>query len=146
VGNFTFISTKRCSELSVVEQEVRTTIDELLKVISTKNVISEPIEVGDNVVITITKVGLGFGTGTGEGKNTNSTGSGKGAGGAAGVSPVAVVVIHKNTPGPEGVEVKSLTPPSGIGKAIGEIASRVVERMGPMKPPMKKEEQQGPVQ
>ena len=132
--------------MSVVEQEVRTTIDELLKVISTKNVISAPIEVGDNVVITITKVGLGFGTGSGEGKNTDSTGSGKGAGGAAGVSPVAVVIIHKNTSGPEGVEVKSLVPPSGIGKAIGEIASRVVERMGPMKSPMMKKEEPGPVQ
>ena len=45
--------------MSIIEQDVKTTVDELLKAISTKNVISEPIEVGDNVVITITKVGLG---------------------------------------------------------------------------------------
>lgn len=116
--------------MSVVEQEVKTTVDELLKVISTKNVISEPIEVGDNVVITITKVGLGFGGGRAEGRAApGPTGTGEGMGGAAGVSPVAVIVIHKSTPGPEGVEVKSLAAPSAIGKAIGEIASTVVKGM-----------------
>jgi uncharacterized spore protein YtfJ len=127
--------------LSVVEQEVKTTVDELLKVISTKNVISEPIEVGDNVVITITKIGLGFGTATGEGKSDTShtTGSGQGVGGAAGISPLAVVIIHKNAPGPNGVEVKSLTPPSQIGKAIGEIASAVVDRVGARRAAVNKE-------
>jgi uncharacterized spore protein YtfJ len=116
--------------MSVIEQDVRTTVDELLKVISTKNVISEPIEVGDNVVITITKVGLGFGTGKGEGRNDKGpSGVGEGVGGAAGVSPVAIVVIHKSTPGPGGVEVKSLAPPSGIGKAIGDIATAVMAGM-----------------
>jgi uncharacterized spore protein YtfJ len=116
--------------MSVIEQDVKTTVGELLKAISTKNVISEPIEVGDNVVITITKVGLGFGTGKGEGRNDKGpSGVGEGAGGAAGVSPVAIVVIHKSTPGPAGVEVKSLTPPSGIGKAIGDIATTIMTGM-----------------
>lgn len=116
--------------MSVVQEEVKTTVDELLKTISTKNIISEPIEVGDNVVITITKAGLGFGTGKGEGKNERGpSGTGEGVGGVAGVSPVAVIIIHKSTPGPEGVEVKSLSPPSSIGKAIGEIASVVTESM-----------------
>jgi uncharacterized spore protein YtfJ len=116
--------------MSIVEQNVKTTVDELLKAISTKNVISDPIEVGDNVVITITKVGLGFGTGKGEGKSpTGPMGGGEGVGGAAGVSPMAIVVIHKSTPGPAGVEVKYLSPPSGIGRAIGDIASTVMEKM-----------------
>ena len=83
--------------MSNVDQQIRTTVDELLKAISTKNIIAEPIEVGDSVIITITKVGLGFGTGMGEGRgmgtrgNGNGAGSGMGAGGAAGVSPVAIV-------------------------------------------------------
>jgi uncharacterized spore protein YtfJ len=118
--------------MSAMGEDVKVTIDELLKAISTKNVISEPIEVGDNVVITITKVGLGFGTGKGEGKNGTGTGpqgSGEGVGGVAGVSPVAVIVFHKSIAGPEGVEVKSLVPPSGIGKAIGDIATTVIQGM-----------------
>jgi uncharacterized spore protein YtfJ len=115
--------------MSEVGDQVKVTIEELLKAISTKNVISEPIEVGDNVVITITKVGLGFGTGKGESRGTGPQGMGSGVGGAAGVAPVAVIVFHKSTAGPEGVEVKSLSPPSGIGKAMGEIATSVVQGM-----------------
>ena len=116
--------------MSAVEQDAKTTVEELLKVISTKNVIAEPIEVGDNVVITITKVGLGFGTGAGEGKGEKGeAGSGRGMGGVAGVSPVAVIIVHKSMTGPEGVEVKSLVPPSAVGKAIGEIASTIMERV-----------------
>jgi uncharacterized spore protein YtfJ len=125
--------------MSAVEQDAKTTVEELLKVISTKNVIAEPIEVGDNVVITITKVGLGFGTGAGEGKGEKGeAGSGRGMGGVAGVSPVAVIIVHKSMTGPEGVEVKSLVPPSAVGKAIGEIASTIMERVGKSKPKTEK--------
>jgi uncharacterized spore protein YtfJ len=120
--------------MSNFDQDVKTTVDELLKAISTKNVISDPIEVGDNVVITITKVGLGFGTGKGEGKSDKGpSGMGEGVGGAAGVSPVAIVVINKSMSGPGGVEVKSLAPPSGIGKAIGDVANSIMAGMKQVK-------------
>jgi uncharacterized spore protein YtfJ len=126
--------------MSSIEQDVRTTVDELLKAISTKNVVSDPIEVGNNVVITITKVGLGFGTGKGEGRNDKGpSGVGEGVGGAAGVSPVAIIVINKSIPGPEGVEVRSLVPPSGIGRAIGDIATSI---MSGMKQAREKKEQE----
>jgi uncharacterized spore protein YtfJ len=126
--------------MSNMEQDVRTTVDELLKAISTKNVVSDPIEIGDNVVITITKVGLGFGTMKGEGRNDKGpSGVGQGVGGAAGVSPVAIIVINKSTPGPGGVEVRSLVPPSGIGKAIGDIATSI---MAGMKQGKEKKEQE----
>ena len=45
------------------------------------------------------------------------------------MSLIAIVVLHKSTAGPGEVEVKSLTPPSGIGKAIGEIATTVMQGM-----------------
>ena len=116
--------------MSAVEPDVKTTVDELLKVISTKNVIADPIEIGDNVVITITKVGLGFGAGTGEGRGERGVGgTGKGAGGVAGVSPVAVIIVHKSMKGPEGIEVRSLTPPSAVGKVISEIATTIMDRV-----------------
>src|SRR5271167_4189914 len=116
--------------MSLIGEDVKATVDELLKVISTKNVISEQIEIGDNVVITITKVGLGFGTAKGENKSSSGPqGAGQGVGGLAGVSPVAIVVVHKSIPGSAGVEVKSLSPPSGIGKAIGDIAGPIIQGM-----------------
>ncbi|MGA2198740.1 MAG: spore germination protein GerW family protein [Nitrososphaerales archaeon] len=127
--------------MSTVEQDVKTTVDELLKAISTKNVIAEPIEVGDNVLITIARVGLGFGTGAGEGKGDKGiAGSGRGAGGVAGVSPVAVIVVHKSMKGPEGVEVKLLSPLSSVGKAIGEIATTMMDHLGPSKTKTEKTE------
>jgi uncharacterized spore protein YtfJ len=126
--------------LSAVEPDVKTTVDELLKVISTKNVIADPIEIGDNVVITITKVGLGFGAGTGEGKGERGVGgTGKGAGGVAGVSPVAVIIVHKSMKGPEGIEVRSLTPPSAVGKVISEIATTIMDRVAKSKAEKKAE-------
>lgn len=114
-----------------VEEQVKTTVGELLKVLPVKNIMGDPMDMGDKIVITVTKVGLAFGTGRGEGKGEKGmTGTGGGAGGAVGVTPVAVLVIQKNVPGPEGVRVLPLTGPSALGKAIGEIASTVVGKMG----------------
>lgn len=114
-----------------VEEQVKTTVDELLKVLPVKNIMGEPMDMGDKIIITVTRVGLAFGTGRGEGKGEKGvTGTGGGAGGAVGVTPVGVLVILKNVPGPEGVKVMPLTGPSALGKAIGEIASTVVEKMG----------------
>jgi len=127
--------------MSIVVEDVRATVDELLKAVSTKNVVSEPYEVGDKVIITITKIGLGFGTGKGETKgSTAMSGAGQGVGGAVGVTPIALIVINKNISGLGGVEVKSLAPPSGIGKAIGDIASSIIQGMSESR--AKKEQEQ----
>jgi uncharacterized spore protein YtfJ len=113
-----------------VQEQVKTTVDELLKVLPVKNIMGDPMDMGDKIVITITKVGLAFGTGTGEGKGERGMGgSGGGAGGAVGITPVAVLVIQKDKAGPDSVKVLPLTGPSALGKAIGDVASTVVERM-----------------
>ncbi|MGZ7210124.1 MAG: GerW family sporulation protein, partial [Methanobacterium sp.] len=75
---------------------VKTTVDELLKVLATDNVIGETMEVDDKVIIPITKVGLAFGTGAGMGGMGNQKGSGGGAGGGAGIEPISVIVAFKN--------------------------------------------------
>jgi len=116
--------------MSQIADDVKTMVDELLKAVSTKNVISDPLEVNDKVILTITKIGLGFGTGKGESKNGSGPGGlGQGAGGAAGVSPVAIVVINKTISGPAGVEVKFLSPATGIGRVIGDVASSIMQGM-----------------
>lgn len=128
----------------MVSEDVRTTVDELLKVVSTKNVVSEPFEVDSKVILTITKIGLGFGTGKGESKQaTGPGGAGEGVGGAVGVSPVAIVVIDKSVPGPAGVEVKWLVAPSGIGRAIGDIASTLAQTVTEMRGKKESASQQG---
>jgi uncharacterized spore protein YtfJ len=122
------------------QDEIKTTVDELLKVISLKNVIGEPMVFGDKTLIMVAKMGVGFGAGSGEGKSEKGEGgTGAGGGAGAGVTPVAVVMVDKTVPGPEGVRVLSLAEPSGLGKTLGEIASSVAERMGSRKSEEKKE-------
>jgi len=130
---------------------VKTTIDELLKVLNTENVIGETMEVDDKVIIPITKIGLLFGTGSGSGGMGNQKGAGAGAGGGAGIEPISVVVAFKNVKGPEGVQVLSVRGMGPISKIItdvGQAAKEMIEKSGGPEGMMKKgmqmkEEMQG---
>ena len=64
---------------------IKTTVEEIRKVLNVDNVVGETIESDDKLLIPVTKMGMGFGAGMGEGKAQNDmAGSGAGAGGAAG--------------------------------------------------------------
>jgi uncharacterized spore protein YtfJ len=108
------------------EDTVRTTVEELLKVLATKNVIGDPIELEDKILIPVTSMGMAFGAGKNE--PVGQKGVGGAAGGGAGVTPVSVVVVFKGIKGPEGVKVLPLTAPSHMARTIGEIASAVMEK------------------
>jgi uncharacterized spore protein YtfJ len=126
-----------------VESNVKTTTEEILRLLSIKNVVGEPIEMEDKVLIPVTKFGLGFGTGVGSGKASDRAGgegSGGGAGAGAGVSPVAVIVVFKGVKGPEGIKILPLSTPGPISKALGEIASTVMEKMREKRESTKKED------
>ena len=122
------------------EDQIKAVSEELLKALSTKNVVGEPMEMEDKILIPITKAGLGFGAGKGEGKGPEGkgVGEGTGGGGGAGVEPIAMVVIFKGVPGPEGIKVLSLTQPSPIGKMLGEMVPKMMEKFEEKK--VKKEE------
>ena len=112
-----------------MEGQVRTTVEELLKVIAIKNVIGEPIETEDKVLIPVTKIGIGFGTGSGTGKGNGGEGTGAGVGAGSGVSPVSLIVVLKGVKGAEGIKVLPLTSPSMMSRALTDIATAVVESM-----------------
>lgn len=108
---------------------VKTTVDELLKVLATDNVIGETMEIGNKVIIPITKVGLMFGTGAGIGTMEGQ----KGSGGGAGIEPQSVLVIFKDIEGPEGVQILSVAgmgPLSKIATDIGHAAKQMIENEG----------------
>ncbi len=112
------------------EEQIKTTVEELLKVLSTNNVIGERIEMEDKTLIPVTRIGMGFGAGTGEGKGEKGeVGKGGGAGGGAGVEPVGLIVVFKGVRGPEGVKVIPLSAPGPLAKTVGELASAVVEKL-----------------
>ena len=116
------------------EDTIKTTIEELLKVLATKNVVGDPIEMEDKILIPITRIGMGFGAGMGESKGQEGRGgTGGGAGGAAGTNAVAVVVIFKGVPGPDGIKVLPLQTPSPIAKTIADIASTMMQKVGEQK-------------
>jgi uncharacterized spore protein YtfJ len=56
-------------------------------------------------------------------------GNGAGAGGAAGVEPVAAIVVFKGVNGPEGVKVMSLKEPDHLSRAISGIGAAAVDIM-----------------
>jgi uncharacterized spore protein YtfJ len=109
---------------------IKTTVEEIRKVLNIENVIGEPIESEDKIMIPFTRFGMAFGAGMGEGKGPNGQGGGgAGAGGATGVEPIAMIVVFKDVKGPEGVKLLSLKPPSPVGQAIGELGRAIVDVM-----------------
>ena len=120
---------------------IKTTIDELLKVLATDNVIGETMEIDDKVIIPITKIGLMFGTGAGMGGMRDNKGKGAGAGGGAGISPVSVIVAFKDIKGPEGVQVLSvhgMGPLAKMATDVGHGIKKMVEEEGGPEEVMKK--------
>ncbi len=88
------------------------------------------MEMEDKLIIPVTKMGMGFGAGVGnqnEGKGV--LGGAGGSGGGAGVQPVAVVVIFKGVPGPDGVKVIPLETPSAMAESLSQLTSAVMQKI-----------------
>ncbi|ODS39236.1 MAG: hypothetical protein A7316_06085 [Candidatus Altiarchaeales archaeon WOR_SM1_86-2] len=112
-----------------VESLIKTTTEEIEKVLSTKTIVGEPMTFEGKTVIPVSKVGFGFGAGGGSGggkgkEGEGGEGSGGGAGGGASVCPVALIVIDK-----EKVEVMPLAK-SSLGAALEKMVSYVPEVTG----------------
>ena len=107
---------------------IKATVDELIKALSARNIMGEPIEMEDKIIIPITKMGMGFGTG--QGREDLSKGVlTSGAGGGVGVFPVAVVIVFKGIPGIEGVKVIPLSGQSAITEPVTSLADNIIEKV-----------------
>jgi uncharacterized spore protein YtfJ len=107
---------------------IKATVDELIKALSARNIMGEPIETEDKIIIPITKMGMGFGTG--QGREDASKGVLTiGAGGGVGVFPVAVVIVFKGIPGIEGVKVIPLSGQSAITEPVTSLADNIIEKV-----------------
>jgi uncharacterized spore protein YtfJ len=99
---------------------IKATLDERFEALCAQ-LICEPIELEDKIIIPITKMDMGFGTDIGQtgldaGKESPA---GCRACGGVGVSPIAVVIVFKGILGPEGVKVVPLSPP---GESLSDIS------------------------
>ncbi len=95
---------------------------ELKELLNGNNVLGDPIDLGDRTLITVSRYGLGFGAGSGTGKE----GDGSGAGGGGGIEPIALLVIHKNVPGADGISIFSLRGEHAVAQVIRSLGESVV--------------------
>ena len=113
-----------------IDDPIKTTVEEISKVLNIENVIGKAVETDEILLLPVTKMGMGFGVGFGEGTGPNKQGgNGAGAGGAAGIEPIAIIVVHKGLNSTERVKVMSLKPPGPITRAIGEMTNAAVTIM-----------------
>ena len=97
----------------MTDSSFKTTIEELNKILKTNSVIGEPIETEDKILIPVVKMGFGFGGG-----NNNTTG---GAGAAAGIEPISMVVVSKNSSGSDSIRVIDISKGNNTKKAINDL-------------------------
>ena len=100
-----------------MSENIRTTVEELRKLISVDNVIGTPIETEDKVLIPVIRIGVGFGAG---GNLLGKEGS-EAAGAGAGVEPISMVLIPKKGNDAEGVRVLDLSKGTETNKALSDL-------------------------
>jgi uncharacterized spore protein YtfJ len=105
------------------EELLKTTVEELDRLLSTKKIMGEPILFEDRMVIPVSEFGFGFGAGGG----SSERGGGEGSGAGGGISPVALVIITKGRSGAEGIQVLSLKKKS----VAAEVVSTISEQLAP---------------
>ncbi|MDD1709836.1 MAG: sporulation protein [Methanoregulaceae archaeon] len=109
------------------DELIKLTADEVASLLSPAQVIGTPLEIGDKVVIPLVHFGFGFGAGSGQSKEKGAEGSG--AGGGGGISPIALVIVHKEIPGPEGIEVVSLRRMSAVAQVISDLTESITPQI-----------------
>ena len=108
-----------------MSDNIKTTVQELHKLINIDNVIGKPIETEDKILIPVMRIGVGFGSGENlAGNESNAAGAG------AGMEPISMVMIPKKGNTAEGVRVLDLSKGSETNKAIaniGEVISDLIK-------------------
>ena len=97
-----------------------TMLEHLEKMVSANTILGTPVDMGEKVVLPV--AGFGFGFGTGEGKSMERGGGAAGGGAGAGITPVAVIIAHKDVRGPDGIQVLSLQKHGAMAEIVGTVA------------------------
>lgn len=97
-------------------KNIKTTVEELRKLINIDNVVGSPIETDDKILIPVMRMGVGFGTGEGFGQNNANA-----AGAGAGVEPICMVILPKTGSSAEGIRVVNLTKGNDLNKALSDL-------------------------
>ncbi len=107
------------------EQLLKETTNQLREFLATKNVLGSPVDFGEKVVIPVARYGFGFGAGGNHAKDAGS----QLAGGGGGIEPVALIVLHRDVKGAEGVQVMSLKKDSAVAQAIAAVSETLAPQV-----------------
>ena len=100
----------------VEETPIKTTVEELRKLIHISNYIGEPIESEDKILIPVSKAAVGFGIGEQKaGQEIAATGAG------VSVEPVTMVVVSKGNSGADGIRTINLSKGNSTNKTLNEL-------------------------
>ena len=100
-----------------MSKNIKTSVEELRKLIKVENLIGEPIETEDKIMIPVMRMGVGFGAGE---KIFGNEGS-EAVGAGAGVEPISMVLIPKKGNDADGVRVLDLSKGSETNKALSDL-------------------------
>jgi uncharacterized spore protein YtfJ len=104
-----------------VEKLLKSTVEELDRLLNAKNVLGDPIEREGETVIPIVSYGFGFGAG---GNTGPKAGTGAGTGGGGGIKPVGAIIFDKNGARVEAVKGAL----SNVAEIIGETAAHAMDK------------------
>ena len=114
-----------------VESLLKATLAEVERLLSTRTVVGEPINVDGQTIIPLIAVGFGFGAGGGSGREQKTArleGLGAGSGAGGGVKPVAVIIVSKDGVRLESVRRGAATMVEKVGEAVGRIMDKRGEK------------------
>lgn len=110
-----------------VEKLLRTAIEEIERILSTKSVVGEPITIEDNSIIPLVSIGFGFGAAMGMGKKPDSSkgeGAGGGTAGGGGIKPIGIIVIGK-----DGVRLETIKGgPLSLIEKVSDNITRIIQQ------------------
>lgn len=125
--------------MEVVESLIKTTLGEIEKLLSTKTVVGEPMNIEGFTLIPLLNIGFGFGAAGGTGREDDrrkGEGMAGGTGGGAVVMVTAVIIVDK-----QGVRIEPVkgaisstieklgeTIPATMEKGIEKVAEKWAER------------------
>lgn len=112
--------------METVERLMKSTVEELEKLLNARNVLGEPIDREHGTVIPIVSYGFGFGAAGGAGGEGTTVGNGGAAGAGGGIKPVGAVIIDANGARVEGIKGMA----AGLADIVGETALKVLRSAG----------------
>jgi len=101
-------------------------LENLQQIFSGVESLGKAIEFGDKVAIPIYQFNFGTGGGGGGGGREGRTNNAIGFGLGGTIGPVAVVILSKDTPGPEGIKIHEFKG-NKLGEALAELMLRLWE-------------------